>query len=576
MVGIERQRADCQVLASRNWPGAEVRFFVDNDLSAASVDVVRPAWQELLDEIRLGEVDELVAWEQSRLTRQPAEWEQLLIVLGRRSIGSVHTVREGERVVADGTGRMVSRILAAVDAESVETTKVRVRRALRQLAEEGRPNGGRPFGYVSALTSDGRKTRAIVPEQAAMVRYAARRIIAGDTMASIAREFERRQVPHVRAVRNAWSGEQIRSLVTSPNVAGLRPMPDGTLRRAIWDPILSRSTWERVRAVLTEPCVLTRSDGVKYRSSRRRATAHRHLLSAGIAICGVCGAQLSAQSTVDPRGRRVTTYICNPKSGGLVCAAMVAHRLEPLVVESMMTRVGEPWFVERLERPSHGQAAKLTAELERLELELAALARMNTAGELLPGEWSVARRATAARAHAVKDLQATLAAATFGPAATIRNRWKTLGIVGQRSVLSVAFDRIELSQHRRGIDPGSRVQLFWGDGTSSTASPTATFGTTPVDETSREGNTPMRPRPAAEAEAMKWLSAQQVAERLGLPRRAVSDLLHSGELAAVRSKRSQYVHVADVDALLERRRVQQGTLSHLWANVAPLGSRREV
>ncbi len=119
-------------LAHQLWLEAQVRTFVDNDLSAADPAVARSQWQALLDS---------------------------------RGIASVHTVREGERDVAEGGGRMVSRIMAAVDAEYAEVTRVRIRRALRQLAAEGRPNGGRVFGYVSAVGEDGRKTRAVAPQR---------------------------------------------------------------------------------------------------------------------------------------------------------------------------------------------------------------------------------------------------------------------------------------------------------------------------------------------------------------------------------------------------------------------------
>src|SRR5436305_13639134 len=104
-VGVERQRGDCVALVARLWPGAQVRLFTDNDLSAADPAVARPGWQAMLDALWGGEVDHIVAYDQSPLTRQPIEWEQLLVALGRRGIRSLHTVREGERDLAQGGGR---------------------------------------------------------------------------------------------------------------------------------------------------------------------------------------------------------------------------------------------------------------------------------------------------------------------------------------------------------------------------------------------------------------------------------------------------------------------------------------
>ena len=264
-VGVERQRHDCLELVARRWPSAPVRIFVDNDLSAADPTVTRPQWQAMLDALRGGEVDQIVAYDQSRLTRQPIEWEQLLVVLGRRGIHSLYTVREGERDVAEGGGRMVSRIIAAVDAEYAEVTRIRVRRAMRQLAAEGRPVGGRAFGYVSGVGDDGRKTRVIVAEEAEAVRWAAQEILGGETLASVARAFDARALAHTKTGKH-WSPTHIRSLVTNPAVAGLRRDPDGNLIAAIWAPILDAATWRGVRAALAQPVTLTRF--------RRRLLSH--------------------------------------------------------------------------------------------------------------------------------------------------------------------------------------------------------------------------------------------------------------------------------------------------------------
>lgn len=127
-IGVARQREDCVGYAETRWPGCQIREFTDNDLSAANPKVARPGWLAVLDALRAGEIDQLVAYDQSRLTRQPAEWESLLLALAIRGIPSVHTVREGERGVAEGEGRLMSRIVAAVDAEYAEVLRVKVRR----------------------------------------------------------------------------------------------------------------------------------------------------------------------------------------------------------------------------------------------------------------------------------------------------------------------------------------------------------------------------------------------------------------------------------------------------------------
>ena len=70
-VGVNRQRQDCLALAKDLWPKGQVRFYIDNDVSAADPTVARPQWLAMLDALRCGEIDEVVAYDQSRLTRQP-------------------------------------------------------------------------------------------------------------------------------------------------------------------------------------------------------------------------------------------------------------------------------------------------------------------------------------------------------------------------------------------------------------------------------------------------------------------------------------------------------------------------
>jgi site-specific DNA recombinase len=457
-VGVNRQRQDCVALANDLWPQCQVRLFIDNDVSAADPAVARPQWLAMLDALRSGEVDEVVAYDQSRLTRQPIEWEQLLVVLGRRGIGSVHTVREGERDVAEGGGRMVTRIMAAVDAEYAEVTRVRIRRALRQLAAEGRPVGGRLFGYASAVDNDGHKTRAIVPHEAEVVRWAAAELLRGETLASVARAFDTKGIAHVRKGKT-WSPTHIRSLVTNPGIAGLRPDPDGNLITAIWPPILDAATWQGVRAVLAQPVTLKRSDGVFYRTTRERRPSRRHLLSAGLAFCGVCGAPLGAQVRKRPSGTLYVSYVCNPRLGR-VCVGIVGHFLERHVIEALFTVFADPTTRELLAGADPSLLAAVTTDLDAVECDLRYLARRWGQGEIDRVEWEAAREGFAARAQALRDRLGILSLPALDPCDVVE-RWEEMGLAGRRAILSTVFKRIEVHPATiRGYNR-DRVKLFW-------------------------------------------------------------------------------------------------------------------
>ncbi len=457
-VGVERQRGDCLALAHELWPKAQVRTFVDNDLSAADPAVARPQWQALLDALRCGDVDQIVTYDQSRLTRQPLEWEQLLVILERRGIASVHTVREGERDVAEGGGRMVSRIMAAVDAEYAEVTRVRIRRAMRQLASEGRPNGGRVFGYVSAVGEDGRKTRVIVPHEAEAICWAATELLRGETLASVARAFEAQGLAHVRKGK-FWYPTHIRNLVTNPTVAGLRPDPDGNLIAAIWPPILDAATWHGVRATLAQPLTLTRCDGVLYRTTRQRRPSRQHLLSAGLAFCGVCGAPLSAQVRKRVSGAVFVVYTCDPRVGR-VCVGIVGHRLERHVVETLFAAFADPSARQLLAGAEPTVVAGLSAKLEAVDAQLAELARRWGRGEISRAEWDAAREGLASRSQDLRNRLGVLALPAFN-ADHVAGRWDEMGLAGRRAILARVFERIEVRRATtRGYDP-ERIKLTW-------------------------------------------------------------------------------------------------------------------
>lgn len=457
-VGVDRQRADCLELVGRLWPGAEIRWFVDNDLSAADPAVRRPGWQEMLDALRGGDVGGIVAYDQSRLTRQPIEWEQLLVVLGRRGITSLHTVREGERDVGEGGGRMVSRIIAAVDAEYAEVTRIRVRRAMRQLAAEGRPNGGRVFGYLSAVGADGRKTREIAPREAEAVRWAAEQLLGGQTLASVARAFDARGMAQVKKGRG-WSPTHIRNLVTNPAVAGLRPDPDGHLIPAIWPPILDAVTWRGVRACLSQPVTLTRSDGVSYRTTRERRASRRHLLSAGLSYCGVCGAPLNAQVRRRASGELFVSYICDPRFGR-ICVGIVAHHLERHVVDTLLGAFAEPRMRALLVGPEPRLVAELTAELDAIEADLADLARRWGRGEVSRVEWDAAREGLASRAQGLRNRLGVVSLPAFD-ATDLPGRWPGMGLAGRRAVLSAVFERIEVQRATTTRYDPARITIRW-------------------------------------------------------------------------------------------------------------------
>ena len=76
-LGVSRQEADCRALAERKgWPVGDL--YVDNDISAADPRKRRPEYERLLEDIKAGRIDAVVAWDLDRLHRRPIELETVL------------------------------------------------------------------------------------------------------------------------------------------------------------------------------------------------------------------------------------------------------------------------------------------------------------------------------------------------------------------------------------------------------------------------------------------------------------------------------------------------------------------
>ncbi len=63
---------------------------------------------------------------------------------------------------------------------------------------------------------------------------------------------------------------------------------------------------------------------------------------------------------------------------------------------------------------------------------------------------------------------------------------------------------------------------------------------------------------------IEWLSTQEASRRLGITTRTLYRFVDQGDLAAYRMGRVIRVKATDVDAFIEKSRIEPGTLEHLY------------
>ena len=133
-----------------------------------------------------------------------------------------HRVRRGERVkqrerAVGGDAEDRAQIVGAAAQYESKLKGERVRAKHAQNARDGKSHGGpRPFGYERGSPGE----LVIKPDEAAVIREMADRVLAGESVRSLAIDLTARGVPTVKgAIR--WAPTTVVGVLRSPRLAGL-------------------------------------------------------------------------------------------------------------------------------------------------------------------------------------------------------------------------------------------------------------------------------------------------------------------------------------------------------------------
>lgn len=256
----------------------------DNNVSAYS-GKDRPGWQRVLEMVRTGEVDIILAYHMDRITRSMKDLEELIDLCMETGVG-VDTAT-GDIELTSDMGRMVARILAAVARAEVERKGQRQRDAYEQRAIEGLPHAVKCFGYKNG-------TMEIEPVEADAIQAAAEDVLSGYKLTEIAQRW-RSQFPPVGGCpadcaehhdhrpprsRAPLTTPGVRTALLNPRYAGIRMYLGENMGTGLWQPIFDMDTHLALRRMLED------SGRVKgeVRAQGRKPTT----LLAGLAHCKVC------------------------------------------------------------------------------------------------------------------------------------------------------------------------------------------------------------------------------------------------------------------------------------------------
>jgi DNA invertase Pin-like site-specific DNA recombinase len=434
-VSTEVQEAECRTLcAQRGWKVAEV--YIDAGKSAFTRTTARPAFERLRADVEAGHLDHVVAYKVDRLGRNVADF--LGFVEAVEDAGATVTLASQDFDTATASGRLLRTILASFAEFESELKRERIGGSMAHKAANGRahPGGTRLFGYNASRDE-------LVSDEARELRAAARKLLAGKSLAEIARNMNSRGI--TTSTGGTWRPWVLGRTLRNPFFAGLRVYKGDTVQ-GDWPPIFDLDTHDQLLEILDDPGRTTAT-----------STTTRHLL-AGIVYCGLCGARMVSR----PLRTGVDRYVCQESERGGCGRIMVdAERAETVVTDHVVDALARnadaiadaagSIDIAALER----EAADITGKLDEL-------AEMWSAGEVTRSEWRAARDVLTDRADQLD--RDRLTAASRAPALPrdidgLAELWEDGTPDERRQLVRLVVSRVEIGPGTRGKWNPNRVKI---------------------------------------------------------------------------------------------------------------------
>ena len=295
------------------------------------------------------------------------------------------------------------------------------------VAVRNGPAPRRAFGH----TAGGAR---VVESEARAIRDAAARILAGDTLTSVVRDWNVRGL--TTAAGGPWRVNSLSSLLLQERLVAPPQILDG-------------DTHARLVALHS-----SRGKGP------RRAT-RRYLLT-GLLRCWRCGGGMRGM----PRTKGADLYVCpGPAHGGCSGTAVTADHAEAAIAAMVL---------DRLERPGtdHGpvDGRRALRDLAAHRRRLDDLGELWASGQIGRDEWLSLRRKVGVRAQAAEAEVARLGRLTAvralaGSGTALRVRWPAMSVDDRRDIVEALVEHVVVlaAEPPRQVFRPERLQPRWVD-----------------------------------------------------------------------------------------------------------------
>lgn len=459
---VESQEAECRaVCARKGWEVVDV--LRDNDLGASRWSAKsRPEYKKLADMLGSDDVQVLVTWEASRAQRDLAAYVALRDLCAERDVFWCYSGRTFD--LSKGDDRFTTGLDALLAEREADMIRDRVLRGKKAAALKGLPGGRPAWGYKREFDPiSGRTTGWIKdPEEEQIVTEVFTRVLAGESVWAIVRDFENRGIESPKLQKNArkeWNPQSLRRTISSPSYAGWRthqgkPVIDdkGQRVKGNWPPYITPEQHERILAIFSDPA--------------RRVTSHRGVepkwLLSGVIKCGVCGEGMryfNPPSNPGPSAR----YRCG---GRKMCTSRRADAVELLVTETVLNRLERPDAATLFSKSGDADITKALEKADTLRKRLAAFVESAANGEVSPGalaaiEKRLRPQIEEAETKARAEIATPLVGKLMGP--DTRDKWEQFSLIEKRTVIrTLLFVKVNKAKFGNNYRFDSRdIEIEW-------------------------------------------------------------------------------------------------------------------
>lgn len=306
---IKEQELLGKEFAQKN--GLKYKVYIDQGISGGGDPTKRPAFSEMLSDIKAGKIKALYVWNLDRTAREEATWFNLANLIVEHDI----TLYEDGKLLdlSDPSTYFTAGIMSQMNALYRRTTSKKIKAVLDRNVKEGKVHGRiYPFGYRK--DEDGYLT--IDEEEAEIVKKIYEMSLSGKGSSVIRKWLIENNVPtrynkmggtltttnkytgEKRTVKKkniVWSEKTIQDIIKNPIYKGKRKWG-----KKFYDcpAIFDASYWQKANDNLP-----------KNRNNSGKKVDHQYLLK-GLLSCGKCGRNIYGRTRVD---KKDNVYICSSR-----------------------------------------------------------------------------------------------------------------------------------------------------------------------------------------------------------------------------------------------------------------------